>query len=1161
MMQKSQFKLLETRRFLPLFVSQFLGAFNDNTFKNALVILITYRLASLFGSSAQILVTLAAGIFILPFFLFSATAGQLADKYEKSRLIAIVKFAEIILMITAAIGFYLHSVPLLMFVLFALGTQAAFFGPLKYAILPNLLHENELIAGNGLIEAGTFISILFGTILGGVFILYPFGEYLISFIVVLLAIGGFIASLYIPAGSSDNPSLRINYNIIQETTRLLLYSRERWDIYLAILGISWFWLVGATFLSQFPAYAKDILHAKESIVTLFLTLFSIGLAIGSLLCNRLLKGKVHATYVPLGALGMTIFMIDLCIASAHAAFPPTTLLTLGGFLSTFSGWRISLDLMLIAVCGGLYTVPLYAILQHRSDKEYRARVIASNNVLNALFMVIAAILTVVLLKIGLSVTQVFLLIAIGNTLLAIYICKLLPDVLIRGFFHWILMSLYRVNVKGLENYECAGDRVVIIANHTSFIDAILLATFLPDKLTFAVNTTTAKKWWIKLFLRMVDAYSIDPTNPMAIKSLIEFVQQNKRCVIFPEGRLTTTGALMKIYEGPGLIADKSGAKLLPIRIQGAQFTPFSRLKGKLRTRWMPNITLTIFPPQTLDVPDELKGRKRRQQIGLKLYDLMTNVIYASSDYQNTLFATLLDAAAIHGMHHEIMEDIEREPINYKKFILRCFILGDLIAKKTQPNEAVGVLLPNTNSSVITFFALQAFARVPAMLNYSTGAKNIVLACQTAQIRTIYTSKRFVSLAKLSETITALEKTGIEIVYLENLRASVGFFTKLKGMLRAQMPRIAYRFISRKKALQPFINLDANAVILFTSGSEGTPKGVVLSHRNIQANCAQLKACIDFTANDIVFNALPIFHSFGLTGGTLLPVLAGVKIFFYPSPLHYRIIPELAYDTNATILFGTDTFLANYAKYAHPYDFYSIRYVFAGAEKLRDETRTMWSQKFGIRIFEGYGATETAPVLAANTPLQHKVGTVGRMMPGIHYKLNPVPGIAEGGVLVVAGANIMKGYLLAQQPGVIIPPPHGWYDTGDIVTVDDAGFITIQGRMKRFAKIAGEMVSLTMVEQYIYKLWPDFQHAVMNLPDHKKGEQLVLVTTNPHATREAIVSYAKAQHIGEIAIPKRLIIIDTMPLLGTGKTDYPAVKDYLASLNLQPEEDLEDEVEE
>jgi acyl-[acyl-carrier-protein]-phospholipid O-acyltransferase/long-chain-fatty-acid--[acyl-carrier-protein] ligase len=333
------------------------------------------------------------------------------------------------------------------------------------------------------------------------------------------------------------------------------------------------------------------------------------------------------------------------------------------------------------------------------------------------------------------------------------------------------------------------------------------------------------------------------------------------------------------------------------------------------------------------------------------------------------------------------------------------------------------------------------------------------------------------------------------------------------------------------------------VVLFTSGSEGSPKGVALAHTNLLANREQVAARIDFNAQDIILNALPLFHSFGLTVGSLLPLLSGMRTFFYPSPLHYRIVPEMAYDVNATIMFGTNTFLAGYARFAHPYDFYSVRYVFAGAEKLKDETRRVWTDKFGVQIFEGYGTTETSPVLATNTPIDARHGTVGRFLPGIEYALDAVPGVA-GGRLSVRGPNVMLGYLKQDQPGVIQPPSTargaGWYDTGDIVSIDADGFVTISGRAKRFAKIGGEMVSLTAVEELVARAWPESQHACVCVPDSQKGEQLVLLTTKAEPARTELSARARADGMSEINIPKRIIAAAGMPLLGSGKTDYSAV---------------------
>lgn len=701
----------------------------------------------------------------------------------------------------------------------------------------------------------------------------------------------------------------------------------------------------------------------------------------------------------------------------------------------------------------------------------------------------------------------------------------------------LLTKLYRIEISGLDHYRQAGNRVLIVANHQSFLDALLIAIFLPQKPMFAVNTFIASRWWMKPFLALADTYALDPTNPMATKSLINEIKKNKKCVIFPEGRITVTGSLMKIYEGPGMIADKSDAMILPIRLDGAQHSPFSRLKGRVKIHLFPKITLAILPPVKFEVAKEITGRARRAANADKLYDIMTEMLFASSDYRKTLFRSLLEARKIHSTDHQIAVDIERKPITYGQLIMRSFILGKQIAQGTKPSEYVGFALPNMVSSIVTFFALQAYGRVPAMLNFSSGAQNFIAACKVARLKTIYTSKRFIEGAKLQHLVELAKQEGIKVFYLEEIREKITLLDKLGGWWRSKFASHYYKKISKAKP-------DDAAVILFTSGSEGTPKGVVLSHANIQANRFQLASRVDFSSKDIVFNALPIFHSFGLTAGTLLPILSGIKTFFYPSPLHYRIVPELVYDTNSTIMFGTNTFLTNYARFAHAYDFYSIRYVFAGAEKLDEETRKVWSEKFGVRIFEGYGATETSPVLATNTPMHNKPGSVGQLMPGIKFKLEEISGITDGKKLIVNGANVMKGYLLNANPGVIAPLQDGWYDTGDIVAIDEHGYISIKGRAKRFAKIAGEMVSLTAAEVNISKFAPTNAHAVVAIPDAKKGEQLVLVTTNKTLKRTDISAYFKQIGFTDLATPKEIIVVDTLPLLGTGKVDYVGVKKLL-----------------
>ena len=1122
------FSLLGTRRFLPLFVTQFLGAMNDSVFKNALIILTLYRLAV--DGNGQILVTVAAGVFVLPFFLFSATAGQIADKFEKSRLIRRIKLAEILVMALGAAALHLGDPILLIGVLFLMGTQSAFFGPLKYGILPDHLSEGELVAGNGLIEAGTFVAILIGSVFGGVFVLRADGPAIISLIVLAMAVLGWLASRQVPDAPATAGDITVSPNIVAETWRIVAHAGASRNLFLSILGISWFWLIGATFLSQFPTLAKDVLGGDEEVVTLLLTAFAIGIGAGSLWCNTLLKGEVSAKYVPLAAIAMTIFIADFYIAVADRG-AGETLIGAGAFLAAPENWRVLFDLLAIAVAGGLYSVPLYAVLQNESATEHRSRNIAANNILNALFMVVGALLASALLARGTTVPGLLLALAAVNAMVAVYICRLLPHHLIKTLFAMILRPLFRVRVEGLENYRKAGARAVIVANHVSFLDGILLAVFLPGRPVFAVDTQIAKQWWARPFLSIARTFTVDPTNPFATKSLVREVREGNHLVIFPEGRITVTGALMKIHEGPGMIADKAEADLVPIRIAGAEASTLSRMKGKIRQRWFPRVTITILAPRRFEIPETAIGRARRRIAGEQLYDVMSDLIFETCDLDKTLYQALLEARRAHGGGADVLEDIERQPANYNRIVLGSQVLGRALARLTQKGERIGFLLPNSVGAAVTLFSLISKGRVPAMLNFSAGPGNVLSACRTAELRTVVTSRRFIELGKLEELIGAIEGVA-RVVYLEDIRDGISALDKLVGLLSRPIAGWLHRRLGIK-ACDP-------AVVLFTSGSEGMPKGVVLSHANLLANRYQLSARVDFNATDIALNALPIFHSFGLTGGLILPLLSGVRTFLYPSPLHYRIVPALVYDTNATILFGTDTFLTGYARMAHAYDFFNVRYVFAGAEKVKDETRRVWSEKFGLRILEGYGATETAPVLAANTPMHFRSGTVGRLVPGMTARLEPVPGVEEGGRLFVTGPNVMLGYLLADQPGLLKPPPGGEYDTGDIVDIDADGFLRIVGRAKRFAKIAGEMVSLAAVENLAAKTWPENAHAVVALPDARKGEQLVLLTETQDATREALLATAQTEGATELMVPRVIVPVEAVPVLGTGKVDYPAV---------------------
>jgi acyl-[acyl-carrier-protein]-phospholipid O-acyltransferase/long-chain-fatty-acid--[acyl-carrier-protein] ligase len=703
--------------------------------------------------------------------------------------------------------------------------------------------------------------------------------------------------------------------------------------------------------------------------------------------------------------------------------------------------------------------------------------------------------------------------------------------MIKKILYVIVRTLFRLKIVG--EFKGAAGNSIIIANHQSFLDGLIIGVVLPIRPVFVVNTQIAKNPLARLILSLSDYIEVDPSNPMAIKTIIHLVESGRPIVIFPEGRITTTGSLMKIYEGSAFVALKTKATLHPIIIEGAIFSTLSRMHEDHPSKWFPKITLTYCPSTTLEIHKECNAHCKRAEAGEVMRLLMQKCLYESRP-PNDLFGAFLDALSVYGASRLIVEDTKQIEYTYRDVLKMSLVLGRLVSRHSVAGEAVGVLMPTAVPTLALFLGLSAFGRVPAMLNFTAGSEGLQSAFSAAQIQTMITSKAFVEQGKLEAKLEALQ--GVRILYLEDLKGEM--------TLRDKVWLMGYALYFPRAVIESQ-NPKDRAVILFTSGSEGSSKGVVLSHNALLANIAQIRSIVDFSTDDKVLNALPVFHSFGLTAGTLLPILGGIKLFLYPSPLHYRVIPEIAYDRSCTVLFGTNTFLGHYGKHAHPYDFYKLRYVVAGAEKLSSSVQELWFEKFGIRIFEGYGATETAPVIAVNTPMAYKSGTVGHLLPGIQHMLLPVSGIDNGGILHVRGDNVMSGYLRVENPGVLEKPSssagEGWYDTGDIVTIDEDGFVRIMGRVKRFAKIAGEMISLESVEKLALSASPLHEHASSSKSDEARGELIVLFTTDQELNREKLQQSAREQGYPEIAVPRKIIYVEIIPVLGTGKTDYVTLK--------------------
>jgi len=678
---------------------------------------------------------------------------------------------------------------------------------------------------------------------------------------------------------------------------------------------------------------------------------------------------------------------------------------------------------------------------------------------------------------------------------------------------------------------------VYVSNHVSYLDPIILFAFLPGDPVFALNGHLYRSRLIRFLMRTADIMPFNPIEPGDIKELIAKVDSGRLCVIFAEGRITETGGLMKIYEAPGLVADKSKAPLIPVWIDGPQYGYFSKTAGKLPHRPLPKVRVVVGKPRPFKLKDEL--RRQRDHISNEVYIILRDMGFEINYNPDiSLFAMLMKAAKVHAKkglfrRPKFVEDVQRKPNSYRDIIIKSFVLGKYFKRRTAPEEHVGMLLPNSIAAICTFFGLTAYSRIPVMLNFSVGAKNMLSMCKTAEVKMVITSLTFIKMAKMEEFVETLEQAGVKVVFLEKLAKSIGLWEKINAFLRYKIKRVPHKRGGSRKA-----------VILFTSGSEGAPKAVVLSHANIISNIKQISALETVNKRDIVFNALPMFHSFGLVVGTLFPLFEGAKLFLYPSPLHYRVIAELVYELGATIMFSTDTFFRGYGRIAHPFDFHNVRFMYGGAEAIKPDTRNMWMERLGVKVMEGYGTTECSPLVCANNSIFNRFGSIGKIMPAMEYKIEPVPGIEKGGELVVRGPNVMLGYIMPDNPGVLVPLQDGWYHTGDVVDIDEIGFVYIKDRIKRFAKIGGEMVSLNAVCEMVCNAYAgdgEYQYGVVATPHESKGEQIVLVTNNPNVTQEKLHNYIKQNGMSELYLPRVVLYMEKLPVFGTGKMDNVTLK--------------------
>jgi acyl-[acyl-carrier-protein]-phospholipid O-acyltransferase/long-chain-fatty-acid--[acyl-carrier-protein] ligase len=717
-------------------------------------------------------------------------------------------------------------------------------------------------------------------------------------------------------------------------------------------------------------------------------------------------------------------------------------------------------------------------------------------------------------------------------------------------FRFLLQGLFRFRAYNLDALKTPGP-VLLVPNHLSWIDWLFLWVCLDEDWKFVTSSISAQTSWLHRKL-MINHYTlpIDTNSPYAVKRMTEFLKGGGRLVLFAEGRLSRTGTLMKLFDGTGFLIFKTKAKVITAYLRGAERLPFSPNPGWKKC--FPKVTAHFSA--TLTAPDlgDIRTVRARALLTNWLRDQMVRQqfeVEMAFGAQNVLSAVAETARKLPG--HVILEDATLQTLTYRKLMVGADVLAHALRGTVTGGERVGLLLPNVNATPVVILALWSLGKVPAMLNFSSGTPTMLACAELAGLKHIVTSRAFLERARLN--VDDFVKAGIRLIYLEDVRARITGSRKFLTLLRHVFNRQPARDLS-ESAIGNRQSAGSPAVIVFTSGSEGVPKGVELTHGNLLANIRQMLAVTDLTDCDRLFNCLPLFHSFGLTTGAFLPLVRGIYVFLYPSPLHYRMVPSVLYDRNCTVFISTNTFLNGYARKAHPYDFRSIRYLFAAAEKLQEATALAWSQKYGVRILEGYGATECAPCVSVNTPLEPRYGSVGRLLPGMEYELEPVEGVADGGRLFVHGPNVMKGYLNAEA-NAKFQALGGWYDTGDIVSVDAEGYLHILGRMKRFAKVSGEMVSLTAVEDALAGAFPHYglhcQIAVITRPEENKGEALIAVTNEPKLTLEEIRDAIKARGLTNLSVPREIKVVKEIPKLGTGKVNLRELQALMESPSNPP----------
>ncbi|HXV81911.1 MAG TPA: acyl-[ACP]--phospholipid O-acyltransferase [Candidatus Binatia bacterium] len=1115
--------ILKDRGFFCFFWTQFLGAFNDNFYK-IIVTLVALDIPAAAGGGAQY-IPLIGGLFILPFLLFSGYAGYLADVHSKRNILVAVKVFEIFAMALGLLAFFVDRMEPMLAVVFLMGLQSSFFSPAKYGILPEMLSEKDLSRGNGLLEMSTFMAIILGTSFGGV-IYEAWKNHLgwIGAVLIAIAAVGTLTSLGItrvpPSGSSKN--FVINpLSEIRDGTKRLYWDRPLW---FTVMGISYFWFLGAFIQMALPLFGKEILDLSETRIGLLWTFAAAGIGLGGLGAGRLSGDKIELGLVPLGAIGMGIFSVALFFS------PPSF---------AWSG----VSLVLMGFAAGFFAVPLNALLQHRSGREDKGRLIATNNVFNTFGVLLAsALLWALSTAFHLPADQVILILGCMTFVLTLYALYLLPDFFVR-FVLWIFThTLYRIRIVGQEHIPLRGP-ALLVSNHVSFVDAFMIGASLPRFVRFMLHREYYDLRWLNWLFRLMKSIPISANHRRdivhALQSARKELEEGQVVCIFAEGGISRIGHLLPFKRGFEKIVQGTDCPIIPVHLDQLWGSIFSFKEGRFFWKWPKLLPYPVTVSFGAPLPSTATVHEVRQAV-LELESQAFKYRRATQGLLHTRFIR----TAKRRWFSFCMADTTGAELPFGKALIGGMLISRWLRKHATNDSMIGIVLPASVGGALANIAVALAGKVPVNLNFTAGQEGMNAAIRQCGIKTIVTSRLFLSKANVGEVPG--------MVFLEEIRESFTSTRKLWTLISALLvpSRVLERYYGKNQKAQDL------ATVIFSSGSTGTPKGVMLSYHNILANIESVCQVIHFEPSDKVMGVLPFFHSFGFSISLWLPLIVGFGAVYHPNPMDAKTIGETVQKYRATILISTPTFYAGYMRRCTAEEFASLRYVIAGAEKLREQIRNGFKEKYGLDLLEGYGCTELAPVVSVNLPdvvgdperqIGHKPGTVGHPIPGVAVKVvDPDTGQAlppgQTGMLIANGANRMIGYL--GQPELTEEALRdGWYVTGDIGSVDEDGFITITDRSSRFSKVAGEMVPHMAIEEVINTILGEAASVVTAVPDEHRGEKLIAFYSRNGIDPDELWEKLNHSDLPKYWIPKRENIhsIDSIPLLGSGKIDLKSVK--------------------